>query len=401
MTKTGPTIKFSRPRTRKIGLSLLLIFALVFLNVPVKKAQAWPFCETACGMTAEPSWALHQSIVEGGLEALDEWIWFLMSELQSALVKYANQGSNDQQNIVTSMSALNDHVEQSSFAADRSEAVVDTALQIRPSVSACATNQATTKAFGAMLGLSSDSFLPDAGTSARSAMSTAESTVYNATWSNAPGTAGQNGRLAYLTDRYQNRIARYNNQDSTGLTTSASIAPDADLTPVTTILTKLRFDNADEETAAEDSVFNLMGDAVSDSIRGNILVRSDGRTQFLLREQEKARLNLASTILTGLVERRRVNAETGKSELELNADAAAFVMTPNKALDEGSADSEQSKSANLDKVISMVGDASRQLFVLQTYMEQWAAIKAVGLAMDIKSNSARGAGVGTRTILQP
>ncbi len=399
----SPKIYKPKPvkRPMKRSVAFLLAASLLLSLSPVRKAQAWPFCVTACGMTAAPSWSLHQTILQGGLEAMDNWIWFLMSQLQAALVKYANQGSNDQQNIINSMAALNDGQNAASFAADRSEAVVASAMEIRPSVSACATNQATTKAFGAMLGLTSDSFLPDAGTSARSAMSQAETDTFNTTWSNAPGSPGQNGRLAYMTSRSEQRIARYNNPASTGLTTAASIAPDADLTPVETILAKQRFNTADEETAAQDVIFNLMGDAVQDSVRGNVLVRSDGRTQFILRQQDSARLNLAATILSGLVARRHVNPETGKSELEMNADAAAFVMSPTKALEESQSIAEQSKSGNLDKVEAMVGDASRQLFVLQTYMEQWAAIKAVSLAMDIKANSARGAGVGARSVLQP
>lgn len=409
MANINPATTFCRVSPRRAGLLLLLSVFFLFSGLPVKKAYSNHPCLVACGMTAPTSWALHQSIMMAGLAAMDEWIAYLMSQFQTALVKYANQGSNNLQNTLNSMSAMNDHVEASSFAADRASVTVDTALHISPSMTACATNQATTKMFGAMFGLISDSYLPNQVNSARFAMRIAENR-FNGIFSNSNSTPAEMGRLSYTSDRYEmSRIPRYNNPATTGLTSTASIAPDADLTPVDTILAKVRFASMDEETAAEDTVLNLVGDAVEDSIRGNVLVRSDGRTQFMLRMQQNARFNLASTILSGTVERRKINNynsqsidyQNGKSELELSADSVAFVMSPNKAQEDGNAGARQTKSANLDTLIALMGDSSRELFVLQTYLEQWAAIKATSLAMDIKAHSARGAGVSARTLLQP
>ncbi len=280
------------------------------------------------------------------------------------------------------------------------EARIATAMEIRPSETGCAANQESNKLMGIMLGLNSGSasFLPDTGTTARQGMAQAESNTFNTTWSNAAGTAGEKGRLAYMNDRYNQRIARYNNNAATGLATAPSIAADADLTPLETIMAKQDLNNPDDLTAAQDVVFNLVGDAVDDPVRGQALIRSEGRGSAVLRNQQSARLNLSSTILQGMVERRRNNPTTGKSEQAFNAEAANYTSSATRALDIAKNNAEQGKSANLDTLVAMIGDASRQLFVMQTFMEQWAALKAVSLAIDVKTNSAGNAGVGVRTL---
>lgn len=402
-TTRSVDVTATTPQPRRLGhrlVAVALICSLLVPALPLRRAQAAHPCLIACGMTAPPVWALHESIVMGGLAAFDEWLWYLMSLLQSSLTKYANQGSNDEQNLVNSVSGLQDHVDTTGFANSMAEARIATAMEIRPSETGCAANQESNKLMGIMLGLNSGSasFLPDTGTTARQGMAQAESNTFNTTWSNAAGTAGEKGRLAYMNDRYNQRIARYNNNAATGLATAPSIAADADLTPLETIMAKQDLNNPDDLTAAQDVVFNLVGDAVDDPVRGQALIRSEGRGSAVLRNQQSARLNLSSTILQGMVERRRNNPTTGKSEQAFNAEAANYTSSATRALDIAKNNAEQGKSANLDTLVAMIGDASRQLFVMQTFMEQWAALKAVSLAIDVKTNSAGNAGVGVRTL---
>ena len=390
-----------RPRrlTNRL-VAVVLVCSLLVPALPVRRAQAAHPCIIACSETAPPAWALHMSIVLAGLEAFDAWLWYLMSLLQASLTKYANQGSNNGQNMVESMSALKDQVDNTEFANAVADAKVETAMEIRPSETGCAANQETNKLMGIMLGLNAGSFLPSTGTTARQGMAQAESNTFNTIWSNAPRTPGENGRLAYMNNRYTQRIARYNNNAATGLATAPSIAADADLTPLETIMGKQDLTDPDDLTAAQDVVFNLVGDAVDDPVRGQALVRSEGRGAAVLRNQQSSRFNLSSTILQGMVERRRNNPTTGKSEQTFNADAANYSGSATRALDIAKDNAEQGKSANLDTLVTMIGGASRQLFVMQTLMEQWAALKAVGLAIDVKSNSAGNAGVTARTINQ-
>lgn len=381
-------------------VAIVLICSLLVPVLPVRRAQAGHPCLIACGMTAPPAWALHEAILMAGLEAFEDWLWYLMSLLQAALTKYANQGSNNGQNMIQSMSGLQDHVDNTEFANTMAEARVETAMEIRPSQTGCSANQETNKLVGIMLGLNSGSasFLPSTGTTARQGMAQAESGTFNTTWSNAPGTPGEKGRLAYMNARYNQRIARYNNNAATGLATAPSIAPDADLTPLETIMGKQDLTDPNDLTAAQDVVFNLVGDAVDDPVRGQALIRSEGRGSSILRNQQSARLNLSSTILQGMVERRRNNPTTGKSEQEFNAEAANYSDSATRALEIAKGNAEQGKSANLDTLVAMIGDASRQLFVMQTFMEQWAALKAVSLAIDVKASSAGTASVAARSI---
>lgn len=390
------------PRVGRKMVSLAVIGSLLVPTLPLKSAQASHYCMIACMATAPTGWPIHQQIVEGAIDELDIWIGELLADFIDAVVKYANQGSNNEQNLMNSMSAMQDHQDSSGFASDMSESVVAAANEIRPSATGCATNQNTNKLMGIMLGLTSGtaSYLPSVGTSARSAMATAESNTFNVAWANAAGTAGEKGRLDYMTDRYSQRIARYNNNASTGLASAPSIAADADLMPIETIMAKANLSAANDLTAAQDVVFNLAGDAVQDPVRGQALIRSDGRSTALRRNQEAARLNLSSTILMGMVERRRNNTTTGKSEQEFNAETSSYTASASRALAEAKSAAEEGKSANLDRLIAMIGDSSRQLFMVQTFMEQWAALKAVSLAIDVKSNSAGSAGVAGRTINQ-
>jgi hypothetical protein len=227
-------------------------------------------------------------------------------------------------------------------------------------------------------------------------------TEFSNTFGNRPGTAGEKGNVSYLSERFRTRMQRYCNSTvgvvdlpAAAGTCAASIGADRDIFPYDSIFKPVNLNTASDYTAAKDVAYNLMGNVVVDPIRGAALARQEGQGMFVLRMSDQARLNLASGALLSMVERRRDHTGAGNSEISLNSNIS-FTTASVSALAQTNA--RGGPSQTLDTIATLMGQSARQLYAFRGFMEQWAAIKATSLAIDIGENKAGEASVSSRVM---
>ena len=359
-----------------ISLLLGTVFLSVLAFTPHPAEAKKPRCEKyECPGGAPPAWAAHMSAVIASLVALENEIYLLLVDVIDAVTRDSNQHTKNMQNEINAEATESDKISANEASIQLADTRINASRAIMPARTACGVESQQPK-------------LWNASTTSRAGVATVEGQRTDL-FSNAPSTPSSKGELAYLSERFQNRMTKYCNsatvQPPSGLTCSASIGVDRDLSAYESIFKKGSFASADDYQAAQDVVQNILGNIVTDPVRGNALTRQDGKNLAILRNSDQSKANLASSVLQAIVERRHDTAYSGKSELSQQA-TASYTDSALKQLAVAAA--EQNQTQNLDQISSMIGNSSRQLFVFRNYMEQWAALRAVSLAMDVKASSA-------------
>jgi len=121
-------------------------------------------------------------------------------------------------------------------------------------------------------------------------------------------------------------------------------------------------------------------------VRGAVLSRSEGRNLAIVRNSEIAKSNLASGALMAMVERRRDASGAGKSTQSLNV-SGSYTDNASKALAESNA--AQNTPQNLRTVALLLRRNDVQYLAFRGLLEQYAALHATAVAMDIKQSSAQ------------
>lgn len=133
--------------------------------------------------------------------------------------------------------------------------------------------------------------------------------------SNAPGSGSEKGQLQALNTVWTDRCSRYANPTTMALpaTMAASCAGpsdatlrDLDIQPWKAFLDPISFKDTLHEQAAKDSVRMLTDVAPPDPVRGNALLRQDGKNLHVLRMRDVTRMNLARGVLEDSVALRSV-----------------------------------------------------------------------------------------------
>ncbi len=375
------------PRLPRITLALALVVAFTGVALPVKPAAAFtpPPCETTeCPSAGPKAWAAVTKAVIAALVVLEEDVYLNMLYVKDALTRLANQHSNTRQNTLKTLTSINDKDLSNRLSFDVGQvraAGVGNALPSRTACGAEARRNSTMQAT----------------TLTRAAVGPAE-TINTGILTNASGTPGATGQLGFTTARFNNRITRYCDNTTVaapaGITCTATIGANRDLVPYESIFKQGTFASANDYTAAKDVVLNLMGDAVKDPIRGPALARQEAQNASLRLYSEQAQMNLASSIMMAAVERRRDLSGTGSEQSKQGE--ASYTNAALASLAE--INSGQTSSQNLDSVSAMIGETTRGIFQLRDFVEQWAAMKAVSLAIDVKQSSAGNASVSARPL---
>lgn len=384
MTQTHRLTMSSGPALRKVAV--IVVLALALLTPSARQASAIcppPCASTSCPTAGSAAWASYLvTVLEGGLEWTFEYTVIRnIGAVVDALTRYANQKTNNKQHLVDAEGIMSDRRNAQYQSGTVAETRADFYRQVAPARGACVSGSYTRDGVNGTYGTGGSN----------EAIGEAEKNVNRILSNNEPGKSDR-GQLQYQNSRFSQRIARYNNPPATGLSGGASYGPDLDIQPYQSVF---RFDtlaNGQEYETAKDVIYNLAGDVVLDPIRGPALERVDGQNLSMERNSEQARLNLAAAILMGTVERRRPNGaprsnqavEHGTSYTSTHA--SSYTEMAINALAKTTAS--QTKGQNLDTAVAMMAESARQLFVLYTMMEQWSALKAVRLAMDVKDSSA-------------
>lgn len=386
-----------RPKLRYSVAAFVLAGALALTPaLPVRDARAWtiPPCEAyECPGGASAWWSVHGTMILAAMGFMEATMAFQITEIADRLTRIANANSQDSQAENTAgMSHVN---------AENTASLQNTLGRVRSNLGMTFA-PATAGVFSSTCAIATNNVnIVNASVSARAQLRAAETQMSN-TFGNAPATPGATGQIGYMSDRFRTRMQRYCN-NTAGVVDlpaaagacAASIGVDRDLFPYDSIFRVQNLNTANDYTAARDVVMNLMGNVVVDPVRGPALARQEGQSLSVQRHSEQARLNLAAGMLMALVERRRDASGAGQSELALNNNIS-FSSAATSAL--ALANAAQNESQNLDTIAAMMGQNARQLYAFRGFLEQWAALKATSLAIDVKESSAGSTGVSSRIL---
>lgn len=369
-----------------------LLAALVFVGavLPPHEAKALfiPPCEmTECPSTGPGAWAGVTSAGIASLTLLEQSIYVSILRLKDAIVRLANQSSNNRQNFIKGMASVNDHEANNLLASGLGAVRASIVPQILPSRTACGRAAVSTQMFQV------------SAFSTSQAVGIAE-TATTGILTNAPSTPGTQGQLSYVTARFQNRMTKYCNSANvappTGVTCTATIGVDRDLFPYDSIFKPANLSAANDFTAAKDVILNLMGEAVLDPVRGAALSRQEGQSLSVQRYSEQAKLNLSASILQSIVETRHDFSGTGGAGSErTQRDTSYNGMALQKMAEIGAG---QTEGQNLDTLAVMMNDVNRDLLTLHIYLQNMAALTATGLAVNISEHSAGRSSVASRAV---
>lgn len=379
-------IKFNLPSCRVVLITATFLLTGGY-SLPAQAVIPPPCEATECPGTGPTAWESVATASVAALEALEVFIFEEGLYFKDALTRLANQISNADDKFTKLMSSMTDTVSAASAAIGISEARMRAFDDISPpSRTVCGS-------------LSKQNVIAATYAPVRAAVATVETTNTNL-YTNAPGTAGQRGQIAYTMSEFSDRMNKYCNPNAitvpagAGFTCSASIGADLDIQPAVSIFSQSSLATNASYTAATDVVQNIVGDNVRDPVRGPALLREEGRTASVNLYGDQAKANMAASILMSMVERRKL-LSTGTSAVKAQEDMS-YTGQSLKAL--AVANAEHSDSQNADQLAQMIGDNSRGLFMLRNFFEQWAAVRAVSLAIDVKQHSVGNGTVAGRAI---
>jgi hypothetical protein len=372
-----------RKSITRIPVVLVLALSVLTASATLRPAHAVyiPPCEAwECPAGGAVWWSLHGTIVLAGLALFEYAFSLLINQVTDTITRSGNSYAQLSQAENSSGTAGGEQQSITSLGGAVGQQRSLASMSFTPSVTACNL-------------VSNRNAILDETNAVRNQLRQAES-KYSALYSNDPSTPAGTGQIGYLSDRFDTRMTRYCNGTTlfsptgtppSGLSCTATMGVDLDLKPAEAIFQKVKFtSNAathPEYVTAQDVVLNLVGNNVSDPVRNQALERPDGRSLALTRYSEQAKLNLASGALLAMVERRR-------SAWQEATRKATFSDASMDKLAESS--SREASSQSMDNVAILFGESSKQLLTLYTFMEQWAAIKAVSLGIDVQENSAKG-----------
>lgn len=358
--------------TRLPALFLLAVIAFAGMATPAKAFT--PPCEWyECPGAAPSAWAAYGTAVAAALTTLELQMKNMMYQIKDAVVRLANQRTNNLQETSTARSGLVDTVNTARFSSATASARIANASSFIPSRIAC--------------GVESQSDTMFARTVAYRAATGAGERKNSAVFSNGPSTPGEKGQLAYLSKRYDNRMTRYCNAGAMDVSCTPTHGADRDLKPYDSIFKFGKFDTTKDYEAAVDVVTNLMGNVVADGVKGASLDRQEGRTLNVVRMSEQAKLNLSASVLMSMVERRKDDG-SGTSQAAVQS-ANSFAEDASRMLWLAENGSGQNDESNMDGLAALIGASNRQLYDFRMLLEQLAMIRATSLAMETKENGAR------------
>lgn len=346
------------------------------------------------------------------IEALQELINYYLDQVKGAMIKLANQGSNDLQNTTNSLAATNDAVAASSVADTIAGVRTLNTARLVPSTSACRI-------------ASRDRSLLDADTMMRVgiggigsgplyARSQRAGTDYAA---NLPGGPTDKGALQASTNSFDDAMNGFCDDALVNAPTGmpCTLVNDRDGQPMSFRFSQpyaAVFGAKDdyipsavddpENRAARLFVRYAIEPVPTDPVRGQALVRAEGRSTFITRQNDVAAMNLARGALDRAVDDRMENPALGPSPSGKPQSLQSVRMLAwadfGTAYEDAKRRASQPLGSNYDDLGPLVGDVNKIYLQLYNNLERLAAIKATRLARLIKQNSAGGAGVGVRTI---
>lgn len=330
-------------------------------------------------------------------------IMMAFNQATGALVKLANQGSNDGQNLVQSLSALSDSSAAQKVAATIGETIsTEIAPQFMPSRTVCAavTQNRRVASTGAAV-------------MAARAVGTTSSRNF---LTNAPGSFSELGTQSAIEKQFQRRCGLYANQDTmkapSGLCAPASDPTfvDMDVQPWRSILDPITYQdtgnpsdpygsaNTKYRDAGYDAVRMLTDVTPPDALKGPALNRDEGKNLHMLRMRDTARMNLAVGVLQEMVAMRTVpdaasSSGTGGDGRRISRLGRYIELLAGRQIEGNSLQGAlpvvmaagEAENAAVQTAIARLSTQQALIFELMRLTEQIVAMEAVELAIKVES----------------
>lgn len=350
--------------------------------------------------------------INNAIDYFEELVEDYIDQLKMALTKLANQGSNETQNYNNSFAAMTDSMNTTVAASAIAQSRVSNAISLVPSASAC--RLATRDRVFANADILMRVGNGGVGSGAMYTQSQRDATDYAA---NRPGGPSGNGALQASKNTFEDSMKDFcdNNVIKAPSGMSCTLSNDRDgqsmafrfAQPYSAVFgVKDNFipSNATdpENRAARLFVRFAVEPVPTDSIRGPILARSDGRSSYLVRQSDIAAINLARGALDHMVDDRIADASLGpgpNGQPQSLQSIRMLVWTDmSMAIEDAKYRARQPLGSNYDDLSPLVGEVNKIYLQLFNNIERLTAIKATRLARLVKQNSAGGPSVSTRTI---
>lgn len=373
----------------------LVYAALAFVSVATLGGQAHAGCAGPIAKdAAATTLSIGKSITSAGLLITQAFI-----ELNDSLTRYANQISNDDQNMVKTQQSLSDRVSAQDNAGTVGQARASVASQFIPSRVVCGIVSQQERV--------NSSYAQYA--TYRTQMQTANTSFSN----NGPGSGSERGTIQALNTGFNHRCGRYVNastMDPGGSVLSAISCPaaadatmkDLDIQPWKAILDPIMFTTAARKTAAEDAIKMLTELAPPDPIRGNVLLRSEGQNLHVMRMRDVTRMNLARGVLEDIV---ALRSSTGGAKSRLATYIELITgQEYNPATNSLSGQlqvimsAKEPQNASIQVVSARLATQQSLIFELLRLGEQITMLDATALAIKVERSRSGGASVSARPI---
>ena len=368
-----------------------------------------PAVPQACTAVISAAIAPSVSAIMADIAAMSIAVTLGFTKLLGAMTKLANQGSNNGQNEMHSLSSLADHENAASHANAVAKTRVEMAIQMRPSHTTC------------QIISQQRVFSETAGQyrSARMSMQDA-GTKYSL---NGRGTPGENGTLAALNSAFQNRCRTYADAAALGSPPGCAGAADAslidlDITPQKSIFSAYTYASPELRQAGLDSVALLTEPAPPDPVRGSALSRTEGRNVQVNRLRDLTRMNMARDILQDAVALRSESptaATDGRQISRLSRLIELMVGNPlsdddhhhatmstlaTQVQQEAVTASGETENANVQALSAKLTAQKMMLTEMLRMTEQMITVAAINLASDVERSRTTNTSVNSRVLVR-
>lgn len=340
------------------------------------------------------------------------------NQLIDSLTKLANQGSNNDQNFVQSLSALADKEAAQDTAETIGETIAtEVAPEFMPSRVVCGQVSNQRRAASTLA-------------SYNAARGVAQTRSRNFS-TNAPGSMSEKGTQGAIEQQFQQRCGLYANAATmsapAGMCAAAADPKftDLDIQPWKAILDPITFQDAGDPSDAYGSPGTKYRDAALDAVRmltdvtppdplkGAALSRTEGQNLHVLRMRDVTRMNLARGVLEDMVamrvvpdaasaggaggDGRRISRLGRYIELltgnQINGNSLQGALPVVMAAGE-------TENAAVQSVMARLSTQQALIFELMRVTEQIVSMEAVELAIKVEGSRAGNTSVANRTLIR-
>lgn len=395
--KATPSLRSGKLAGHTLAVALLVSAGTLSLPQSAMAASCSTIPSCKAGSTVASKFAT--TTVSVAMTTFQYLITEYMILIKDAFTRLANQSSNNVQNADKTEGSFSDGVLSSITSTTTTDARIDGMFEMMPSRTTCVTVSNTVK-------LADAQYNVNRITNYNASQHTATNYA-----SNAPGSPTERGALQASVSAFKDFTDGFCDpaviNPPTGV--SCTLVNDSAGKPMAFRFTQpyqavfgvpngtIPPDPTNPENRAARLFARMAIEPVpTDPLRGQVLVREDGKNAFIARQGDIAVVNLARGAIDHQVDDRIGELVAGSESLEFLrqrawSDASGMAKD---AIDRAA----QPISANMDDIALMITDINKIYLQIYNNLERLAAIKATHLARVISEQAAGNSGLASRSV---